>query len=574
MKIFVIHSRNQREEMMRLISKLRGFYLDDVISYDTDVPVGEDWVESILNEIRKSDIVLFLVSTDSIESQSCHLELRVALSQLIPVLPVLFHQVKMRYWESLPKDIGSKLTIRPLDFREGLDGEGNVGSIDGFEELRAEIDRFKTVTLTASTITAQANILAAEHRFREALMLLERRSSVSQEALERIKNLILREQAKHELSKLFDIPVTQTYITFQDDMLRWLNQLGGSTDKEFTSWVDTANEVTLDRAYYEEFQHTEAIVSRMGDQDRRAIALVENRLKQQPDNRFLINFLAELRLSIRYTLKELKREIDLINDQINGEKSLDLNNLILYVDTLSENYAHLGQNREVMLLLEKLDSIKQRAENTKVIENEVREQVLRLMEQLENGEIATDKAEAILRTIDSRNPGFRERYPEYKAAINWIYEYQSFKIDFDELSIRLKQQSFIKDIDLLEKDVLQLENSRFYTNLPEDDKKQFREITHRLSILKAKTPYIEAIYRSIENEELIDSLELYKTHLIDIDASSSSIFEDLRAKLSERLTAQVNREIEAIRKAYADNQSDDGDAMVQEMLVKYDKLVR
>lgn len=571
MKIFVTYARRQRDIMIRLIDQLREIYPEDSIFYDTNISVGEDWLESILEEIRRSDLLLFLVSEESVQSQSCRLELQVASEQLIPILPLIIDQFQEPYWYSLPQDLMLQFRIRPVALTEGLD----------LEEIKADIDRLKTVTISPSTLTVQANALAAQKLFREALILLERRTSMSQKEKRDLRNLILHEQAKYELSKLLSIQVNQTHLTFNKDINYWLTQMANSisTDEaNFVLWRQQADKVIRDRADYEEFERLKTSLSRIEDlkdneksyyHHQNAIEFIESSLKQNPENNFLADFLAELRSKFQYNGKELAIEIESINQEINIEKPLDLSELITRIDLLSQDYFHLRKNPEVAPYLEKLTSIRKQL----VIEDHFKKQLLDLIEKFDKKKIDIEQVITALMRIENLNPSFSRRYTEYTMAQDLVARYQFFNHDFNEALIRLKQLSTIDGINDLERIVLQLQKSQFYRYLSEDDARSFHLFEVQLSILQDQRPYLEAIEQAIEDRNIVHALELYKTNLLNVNIPFSRILENLRSKLSQLLTEQLDHELNDIRKAYASGLSDDGDAKIQDMRVKYGKLV-
>lgn len=77
MKIFISHSSKDKELVLMFVDLLtQGFHIDyDEIfctSMDNALRVGEDFINSIKENLHDSEIVLFLVTKNYIDIGDCH----------------------------------------------------------------------------------------------------------------------------------------------------------------------------------------------------------------------------------------------------------------------------------------------------------------------------------------------------------------------------------------------------------------------------------------------------------------------------------------------------------------------
>jgi hypothetical protein len=84
--VFISYDRAHQDVVKRLVQDLR----DDEHEtwFDQKLEGGQPWWDTVLSEIRKSEIFLTALTPESLESQACQRELKYALDLKRPVLPI------------------------------------------------------------------------------------------------------------------------------------------------------------------------------------------------------------------------------------------------------------------------------------------------------------------------------------------------------------------------------------------------------------------------------------------------------------------------------------------------------
>ena len=91
LKIFITYAREDREAKSNLITFLTVMIREGLIEiwHDTEVLGGERWREEIFLNLSQSDLLLFLVSPQSLDSDYCYKELETAIDEDIRVIPII-----------------------------------------------------------------------------------------------------------------------------------------------------------------------------------------------------------------------------------------------------------------------------------------------------------------------------------------------------------------------------------------------------------------------------------------------------------------------------------------------------
>jgi hypothetical protein len=84
--VFISYDRAHQDVVTKLVQDLR----DDEHEtwFDQKLEGGQPWWDTVLSEIRKSEIFVTALTPESLESQACQRELRYALELKRPVLPI------------------------------------------------------------------------------------------------------------------------------------------------------------------------------------------------------------------------------------------------------------------------------------------------------------------------------------------------------------------------------------------------------------------------------------------------------------------------------------------------------
>ncbi len=108
LRVFISYSRSEAESAKRLKDRLEGQWMSVAID-SSDLPFGEEWQEFLRYLITRSDVIVFLVSPDSIGSKWCQWELDQVRAHQKRLVPVVIDEVAI---ENLPANI-SDLQLLP-----------------------------------------------------------------------------------------------------------------------------------------------------------------------------------------------------------------------------------------------------------------------------------------------------------------------------------------------------------------------------------------------------------------------------------------------------------------------------
>ena len=78
LKVFITYAHKNRQAKDKLIECLRGMQREGLISiwHDNEITAGDEWREEIFStNLPNSDLLLYLVSTSSLNSENCNKEL-------------------------------------------------------------------------------------------------------------------------------------------------------------------------------------------------------------------------------------------------------------------------------------------------------------------------------------------------------------------------------------------------------------------------------------------------------------------------------------------------------------------
>ena len=94
MKIFISHSSEDKELVLLFVNLLtQGFHIDNneifCTSMDNSLRVGEDFIKSIKEELRDSEIVIFLITPNYIASKFCIMEMGAAWAYKNNIVPII-----------------------------------------------------------------------------------------------------------------------------------------------------------------------------------------------------------------------------------------------------------------------------------------------------------------------------------------------------------------------------------------------------------------------------------------------------------------------------------------------------
>ncbi len=91
LKVFITYSHKNTAEKDELITRLALLKREGIISiwHDNEILPGDKWRDAIFSNLADSDLLLYLTSADSLESENCNKELAAALNTEIRVIPII-----------------------------------------------------------------------------------------------------------------------------------------------------------------------------------------------------------------------------------------------------------------------------------------------------------------------------------------------------------------------------------------------------------------------------------------------------------------------------------------------------
>ena len=117
LRVFISYSRKDKAQTHRLLARLEleGF---EVFVDFRDLPYGEEWQRELDQNIRRSDIVIWLVSTHSIQSRWCNWELGKVSEYSKRLVPVLIEEVEISLLPDRIRNIQVFPRLGVLDFND------------------------------------------------------------------------------------------------------------------------------------------------------------------------------------------------------------------------------------------------------------------------------------------------------------------------------------------------------------------------------------------------------------------------------------------------------------------------
>ena len=91
LKIFITYSHKNTKEKDDLITHLALLKREGIISiwHDNEILPGDVWRDTIFSNLADSDLLLYLTSTGSLESENCNKEFASALNAEMRVIPII-----------------------------------------------------------------------------------------------------------------------------------------------------------------------------------------------------------------------------------------------------------------------------------------------------------------------------------------------------------------------------------------------------------------------------------------------------------------------------------------------------
>lgn len=138
-EVFISYSRSDTFFLNLFVKHLREKFDEDILWFDRQIQVGDDWWKTIVNEIAKCSIVIFLISNEALESEPCQQELREALTREKTILPVVTRRLNPQYPGNIVGDLASYLVkTQYIDMSSELTEEGLEPIRDAIQKARTK----------------------------------------------------------------------------------------------------------------------------------------------------------------------------------------------------------------------------------------------------------------------------------------------------------------------------------------------------------------------------------------------------------------------------------------------------
>ncbi len=167
LKVFITYSHKNTESKNELITRLDAIKREGKIGiwHDNEILPGDKWRDAIFNNLADSNILLYLVSADSLASKNCNKELAAALYAELRVIPIILERCdwnnhQLSDFQALPK------FAKPIsEWKSESAGWQNV-----VEGIRKVVDKVQLQTASSSDISQDK--LRAELAFQRGNFLV------------------------------------------------------------------------------------------------------------------------------------------------------------------------------------------------------------------------------------------------------------------------------------------------------------------------------------------------------------------------------------------------------------------
>lgn len=139
-RIFISYSRSDRSFVEQFVAHVSAIYKDNRFWYDNDIPGGADWWKTIIDEIRRCNLFIYMVSDASLASSYCQDELREAVRLKKSILPVIIQPLSSQYPGNTTDELVNVLSkIHYVDMSSGFN------NLNANARLYAALNKFLDV---------------------------------------------------------------------------------------------------------------------------------------------------------------------------------------------------------------------------------------------------------------------------------------------------------------------------------------------------------------------------------------------------------------------------------------------
>ena len=277
LKVFITYSHTDSAAKDKLITRLAVMKRQGLISiwHDNEILSGDKWQDEIFNNLDDSDILLYLVSAKSLESENCNKELAIALDEKIRIIPIILEACdwendQLRDIQAIPKG------VKPIN--EWIpESKGWQSVVDGIRKVIKGMQSQKQPSLTITpeeikilsfSMLQKGNFLMMLKQIDEALKAYSRVIDLDPNDAAAYNN---RGVAYHRKGKL-DLAVKDYNIAIKlnpDDANAYSNRSNVYREMgEFNRAIDDANTaIKLNPNFTEAYSNRGAAYGAKGDFD-------------------------------------------------------------------------------------------------------------------------------------------------------------------------------------------------------------------------------------------------------------------------------------------------------------------
>lgn len=118
--IFISYSRKDSQTARKLIESFESIDLDVWVDWE-DIPPAAGWLDQIFHGIEQADVFIFLISTDSIASEVCNVELAHAYKNAKRIIPIAVRDQDPKKTASAIRELNWIFMREQDDFAAGLE---------------------------------------------------------------------------------------------------------------------------------------------------------------------------------------------------------------------------------------------------------------------------------------------------------------------------------------------------------------------------------------------------------------------------------------------------------------------
>lgn len=190
--IFISYSRKDKSELVEIKNDIKE--LGNEVWFDEHLSGGQKWWDTILENIRKADIFIIILTPNALNSPACKIEYTYAYDLNKPIFPILISE------EINEKHIPSKLSdIQFLDYRK-RDATSAIKLANSLNDLKGSLYPLPKILPPTPEIPISTQVRIFRRLYTEEILNLDEQNSLLME----IVNLLDESETKLEAIELLE----------------------------------------------------------------------------------------------------------------------------------------------------------------------------------------------------------------------------------------------------------------------------------------------------------------------------------------------------------------------------------